>query len=183
MDENPAGIRRVLMLYVNSPILARHERKDFMDRQRLGAEIIGLTQTLYRVSRGLLRCEADREDAVQSAIEKAWSKAEKLRDERRLKPWLVRILINECYSLLRKKRRETTMASLPDGESLMEDDDARALRDALDTLPADLRMPILLHYMEGLSVSEIASALRCPKGTVLSRMSRGRKQMRMFLES
>ena len=45
-----------------------------MDRQRLGAEMVALTNTLYRVSRGLLRCEADREDAVQSAIEKAWAR-------------------------------------------------------------------------------------------------------------
>lgn len=151
-----------------------------MDRQRLGAEMVALTNMLYRVSRGLLRCEADREDAVQSAIEKAWAKADRLRDERSLKPCVIRILVNECYTLLRKKRRETAVEALPDGEAPA-DDSARELREALDALPDDLRMPILLHYMEGFSVEEIASALRCPRGTILSRMSRGRKQMRDFL--
>ena len=79
-----------------------------MNEQELGHRIVTLTATLYRVSCGLLRSEADREDAVQAAIEKAWVKAHSLRDEGRLKPWLVRILINECYSLLRRKGRVAT---------------------------------------------------------------------------
>ena len=49
------------------------------------------------------------------------------------------------------------------------------------SLPENERLPIVRHYLEGVSVREIAAALRCPKGTVLSRMSRGRRQLKRFL--
>ena len=151
-----------------------------MEQQELGERIIALTPTLFHVSFGLLRNEADREDAVQSAIEKAWAKASRLREPNKLKPWLIRILINECYSILRKKSHEILSDVLPESETCdgMKD---TTLQDAILQLPDDVRIPIMLHYMEGFSIKEIASTLRCPQGTVLSRMNRGRKQLRDFL--
>lgn len=151
-----------------------------MDKQELGRRIVALTGTLYHVSYSLLRSEADREDAVQSAIEKGWRKAASLRDERRLKPWLVRILMNECYSILRKNRREFP-AETPPIAAETADPTASALRDEILSLPETLRLPIVLHYMEGFSIRDIASALRCPKGTVLSRMNRGRSILKQHL--
>ena len=68
-----------------------------MDRQELGQRIVDWTPLLYHVACGLLSDENDREDAVQSAIEKAWRKADFLREPNKLKPWLVRILVNECH--------------------------------------------------------------------------------------
>lgn len=155
-----------------------------MTEQELGQRIIALTGTLYRVSCGLLQSPQDREDAVQSAVEKAWRKALSLRDEQRLRPWLIKILINECYTLLRKKGREIPMQEMP--ESPPPADEVRQgqgleLREAVLSLPETLRMPIVLHYMEGFSIQEISSALGCPKGTVLSRMNRGRKQLKDLL--
>ena len=148
-----------------------------MDKQELGRQMIALTGTLYHVSFSLLRNKADREDAVQSAIEKGWRKASALRDDRRLKSWMVRILINECYSILRRSIRETPVETLDEPAA---DTDCRDLnlKDELMALPEPLRLPIVLHYMEGFSINEIASTLRCPKGTVLSRMNRGRKLLK-----
>lgn len=146
----------------------------------MGTRIVSLTATLYRVSCSLLHSEADREDAVQAAIEKAWHKARSLRDESKLKPWLIRILINECYSIGRRHLREIPTDTIP--ESIApehgEDDD---LREALTKLSQIVRLPIVLHYMEGFTIAQIASMLRCPKGTVLSRMDRGRKQLKNLL--
>ena len=146
--------------------------------QDLGERIIALTGTLYRISCGLLGNEADREDAVQSAIEKAWRKAALLKDEQKLKPWLIKILINECYTLLRKKKREIPTETLPESASAQRDD---SLREAVLALPDNLRLPVLLHYMEGFSVNEVAAALHLPKGTVLSRLSRARKELKLSL--
>ncbi len=151
-----------------------------MDKQELERQIIALTGTLYHISYSLLRSEADREDAVQSAIEKGWRKAAALRDERKLKPWLVRILINECYTILRKNSREFPAETLYDPAAAVPSDHS-ALRDEILALPEPLRLPIVLHYMEGFSIKDIASALRCPKGTVLSRMNRGRKTLKNHL--
>lgn len=66
-----------------------------MTNEDFASRIVAMQGTLYRVTCTLLRDHADREDAVQSAIEKAWRKQSLLRDETRLKPWVVRILINE----------------------------------------------------------------------------------------
>lgn len=151
-----------------------------MDRQELGNRIVALTGTLYHVSYSLLRREADREDAVQSAIEKGWRKAAALRDERKLKPWLVRILINECYSILRASKRELPAETQYEPPGCA-DPRRDALRDGILALPDTLRLPIVLHYMEGFSINDIASALRCPKGTVLSRMNRGRNLLKEYL--
>ena len=76
-----------------------------MDRQELGQRIVDWTPLLYHVACGLLSGESDREDAVQSAIEKAWRKADSLREPDKLKPWLVRILVNECHEVLRRRKR------------------------------------------------------------------------------
>ena len=151
-----------------------------MSDQDLGVRIIALTATLYRVSCSLLSTEADREDAVQAAIEKAWQKAKGLRDEMKLKPWLVRILINECHNIGRRRKREILVETLPEKAS-QEDEDARLLRDGLLCLPPKVRIPLVLHYMEGFSVLEIATMLNCPKGTILSRLDRGRKQLKALL--
>ena len=145
-----------------------------MDKQEMGRQIVALTGTLYRVSYSLLRSEADREDAVQSAIEKGWEKAASLRDESRLRPWLIRILVNECYTILRRYGREYPVEAPRDDAALTADPYDSTLRDEILALPEELRLPIVLHYMEGFPIRDIASALRCPKGTVLSRMNRGR---------
>jgi RNA polymerase sigma-70 factor (ECF subfamily) len=151
-----------------------------MDKQELGRQMITLTGTLYHVSYSLLRSEADREDAVQSAIEKGWRKAVMLRDERKLKPWLVKILINECYTILRRNNREFPAETLQAAQEHT-NHSAAALKEEILALPEALRLPIVLHYMEGFTIKEIASALRCPKGTVLSRMNRGRSILKRNL--
>lgn len=151
-----------------------------MDRQELGQRIIELTPLLYHITCGLLSNEGDREDAVQSAIEKAWRRADSLRDPGKLKPWLARIVVNECRDALRHRKRELPTETLPE-ESAPPQQEQGELRELVMALPEAERLPIVLHYLEGFSTQEIASALRCPKGTILSRMSRGRRQLKRFL--
>ena len=55
------------------------------------------------------------------------------------------------------------------------------LKDALESLPPAQRLPLILHYFEGLSIKEVAMALRLPQGTVLSRMQRGRGKLKAIL--
>ena len=151
-----------------------------MTDQDLGTRIIALTATLYRVSCSLLKTEADREDAVQAAIEKAWRKAKSLRDESKLQPWLLRILINECYSIGRRRIREIPTDTLPE-PAMPDHGEEDDLHEALMALPQIVRLPIVLHYMEGFTIVQISSMLHCPKGTVLSRMDRGRKHLKSLL--
>lgn len=124
-----------------------------MDRQELGQRIVDWTPLLYHVACGLLSGESDREDAVQSAIEKAWRKADSLREPDKLKPWLVRILVNECHEVLRRRKREIPTENLPE-ESAPPPQEQRELRELVMSLPENERLPIVLHYLEGFSTQD-----------------------------
>lgn len=147
-----------------------------MTNEDFAARVMAMQGTLYRVSCAILRDHADREDAVQSAIEKAWRKLGALREESRLQAWLVRILINECYAILRRQKRETPVDVLPDAPA-PEGSDPDLYRFFTD-LPDTLRLTMVLHYVEGWDVKDVARIQRIPVGTVKSRLTRGREKMK-----
>ena len=97
---------------------------------------------MYRVACGLLRSDADRQDAMQSALLKAWEKRHTLRDEQLFTTWLIRILINECNSLLRRNARLIPMERLPETPTPAHNMDAR---DLVDRLPEKQRLCVRLH--------------------------------------
>ena len=76
-----------------------------MDKRQLGELILDSQETMYRVAKTLLCQDEDCMDAMQEAIVKAFAGIENLRHDRMAKTWLIRILINECYTLLRKKQK------------------------------------------------------------------------------
>ena len=147
-----------------------------MTNEVFAQRIIAMQGALYRVSASILNQECDREDAVQSCIERAWRKQSTLRDESRLHAWVTRILINECYAIIRRRRRETPVESVPDHPAPpgADPDLYRFFTD----LPDKLRLPMVLHYLEGYAVQEISAMLRLPAGTIKSRLSRGRDLMK-----
>ena len=147
-----------------------------MTNEDFASRIVAMQGTLYRVTCTLLRDHADREDAVQSAIEKAWRKRGLLRDETRLKAWVVRILINECYAILRRQQRVTPVESIPDGPA-PEGSDPDLYR-FFSGLPDTLRLTMVLHYVEGWGVEDVARMQRIPVGTVKSRLMRGREKIK-----
>lgn len=141
--------------------------------------VVEMRGTLYRVCYGLLRREADREDAVSECVRKALLKRETLRDEDAFRAWLIRILVNECHSIHRRSVRETLVDQVP--ERAAPRDATAALREAVLSLPEKLRLPVILHYMDGYPLSGVARALRVPEGTVKSRLARARERLRDFL--
>ena len=118
------------------------------------------------------------EDAAQETFFKAYRALDRFRGECADKTWLVRIFINECYDIHRRRAREAPR-EIPERAAPPGAD--RELHDALMRLPEEVRTPIVLHYMEGYSVEEIASALRLAQGTVKSRMRRGRAMLKELL--
>ena len=87
-----------------------------MTQTEFTQRVLAMQDRLYRVSCTLLRCEADREDAVQSALEKAWRGRFLLRQEQYMETWLTRILINECYAIMRRSRRIIPMAEVGENQ-------------------------------------------------------------------
>lgn len=155
------------------------ERRARMDRDEFTRRILAMRLTLYRVSYGILASESEREDAVQNAVMKAWQKHGQLRDERLMETWLVRILINECYNVKRAHRRISPMAELPERPAPA--DAGGEVRGAVLALPDKLRLPVVLHYMEGYRVDEIARMLHLPQGTVKSRLRNARARLKEML--
>lgn len=141
--------------------------------------IVGMTQTLYRVSYSQLSQSCDREDAVQECLYKAWKKRHHLKDERVMQTWVIRILINECRNIQKKGGRELPLDELP--ERAAPSTANHELHDALFSIDETIRLPILLYYVEGYSTQEIAQILRLPQGTVKSRMSRGRRELQKIM--
>lgn len=151
-----------------------------MTQAEFDGRVVAMQDTLYRISATLLRQQCDREDAVQGTIEKALRGRERLRDDRALEKWLARILINECYALLRKRKRETLYEDLPERETAA--DANPDLYRLFTSLSEKYRLPMVLYYVEGYTVEEIARMLRMPKGTLKSRLHRGRKLLRGSLD-
>ena len=147
-----------------------------MTQAEFARRVVAMQDTLYRVSTTLLPQLCDREDAVQSAIEQALRKREHLRDPDALAPWLTRILINECYALLRRRKHETLMDELPQRQ--VEADARPDIYQLFTSLEEKYRLPMVLYYVEGYCVKEIGSILRLPQGTVKSRLHRGRRLLR-----
>ena len=151
-----------------------------MTNEEFAKIVTDTAAVMYRVSKSILKNDEDCEDAVQEAIAKAFSKLWSLKNESFAKTWLIRIVINECYSILRKKK-----ISFYNKEITLEEADSNdysELYKALNELPADYRVTVVLYYIEGYSVKETAQILKVTEGTVKSRLSRGRKKLRGFLE-
>lgn len=141
--------------------------------------IVAMQDTLFRVCYSLLPQACDREDAVQECIRRAWEKRDQLKTDAYMQTWVIRILIRECCRAARGNRREIPTEQLPEREASSSSDPA--LRDAVMHLPERLRIPVVLHYMEGYELKEIAAALRLPLGTVKTRLSAARKRLKAML--
>ncbi len=149
-----------------------------MTKQQLADRIIALQDTLFRVSYSILPNRYDQEDAVQECARIALQKIGTLRQERYFNTWVIRILIHECYNVLRKKKREVPteeiLAHLPPNADY-------GVMEALMQLEEQVRLPIVLHYVEGYAIREIADMLGAPESTIKTRMAKGRRQARGIL--
>ena len=139
-----------------------------------------MSQTLYRIAYSILHNNPDCEDAVQDAILKAFTSIRSLRDVSLFKPWFIRILKNECFSLLRKRKRLIPLDALQEATETLSDVDID-LYNALNALNPDMRLTVTLFYIERYTIDEITYILHVPAGTVKSRLARGRETLREIL--
>ena len=147
-----------------------------IEERQFVSEVTEMKDMLYRLSVSYLHSDADAQDAVQQALEKAWQHRSRVGDGA-FRPWLTRIVINECKTQLRRVKRVQPSDKLEAYAGTTPPPDI-TLSDALSRLPDKLRTPLLLHYMEGFSVEEVAKSLRVPATTVRSRLYRARNALR-----
>lgn len=146
-----------------------------MDDRTFSELALGCERKLYRVAHTILRSDADCQDALQEAVFRAWSRRGSLSEARYFDTWLIRILINECRNIQRKAAKRPAVEPPPQPA------DTGELYDALMALDDKYRLVTELHYIEGYNVSEIASMLKIPQGTVKWRLSQARQRLREAL--
>ena len=132
---------------------------------------------LYRIACALLRSEADRQDAMQETALKAWKNRASLREEQYFRTWISRIMVNECHNLHRKNSRYVPVEELPDRPA--PDCGEQETRLMLESLPEKQRVPLVLHYLEGFSLEEIARVQHISLALVKYRMHQARKALRV----
>jgi RNA polymerase sigma factor, sigma-70 family len=151
-----------------------------MNKDEFTKNVLEAELSLYHISKGILINETDCEDAVQNAILKAYAKRNTIRETGFFKTWLIRILINECYQVLRTKKKEVSYEDYM-LEKATEPLQYPELYTVIKKLDIKHRMPIILCYIEGYSVNETAKILKIPVGTVKSRLFKARRQMKELL--
>lgn len=150
-----------------------------MTKEKFTRNILDCEEMLFRISMSMLKNEKDCEDAVQTAILTAYEKLSTLKNEEYFKTWLVRILINECNKQLKVRQKTTQIQDdYPVVNLSQEDTEIRML---VESLPLKIRQVIVLYYVEQFTTKEISLILKIPKGTVLSRLAKGRKLLKIEL--
>jgi len=130
---------------------------------------------MYRVVLAILMNDEDTADAIQDTMLTCWEKIHSLRQIGYFKTWMIRILINKCYDI--RKKRESTISLEEYEEPAQEDNYNLELKEALSTLEEKYRIILTLFYSEGYHIDEIARILKIPKSTVQTRLARGRDKL------
>lgn len=155
-----------------------------MTKDQLGMLIIGSERQMYCTAKTILKNDEDCADAVQEAIVKAFLKIDTLKNDKYAKTWLIRILINECYNLLRRESKLTLLESVS-GVSKAQTEEKKDYSDlyqAVNLLKEELKLPVVLYYAEEFSIREIAQILDISEGAVQKRLARARAQLKIQLE-
>ena len=161
------------------------------------AEIVKRHQrAVYRVAYGLTRNAADADDLAQETFVRAYQALGRFRAGEPLHPWLSRIAVNLCYSLFRRRTRrpETSIEPLVEAghqwsagedpaDETAERERAVHLEQAFAGLSQEHQAVLVLRVVQELSYEEIAAALGVPIGTVMSRLSRARAELKSRMKA
>ena len=173
------------------------------DRATFAEQAMQFAPQLYSAALRMTRNQADAEDLLQETYLRGYRGFERFTEGTNLRAWLFRILTNTYINIYRARQRRPVETDLADVEDLylyrrlgsldavlasrsaedqlldmFTDDEVKR---ALEDLPENFRLPVLLADVEGFSYKEIAEILDIPIGTVMSRLHRGRKAMQRAL--
>ena len=172
-------------------------------QEQFTADAMQYAPQLFSTALRMTRNRSDAEDLVQETYIKGWRSFHTFQEGTNLRAWLFRIMTNTYINKYNAQKRKGTEVELDDIEELFlykrlgsidqsqlsssaedqmlelfSDDE---VKNALEELPEDFRIPVLLSDVDGFSYKEISEMLEIPIGTVMSRLHRGRKAMQKML--
>jgi RNA polymerase sigma-70 factor (ECF subfamily) len=170
-------------------------------RERFERDVLPMLPNLYAAALRMTRNPSDAEDLVQDTYLRAFRGFSGFTEGTNLKAWLYRILTNSFINTYRKKQRQPQTVEGPDDldewylfdklggrnvelsaeTEVLDKIPDEAVKSALESLPENFRLPVLLADVEGFSYKEIAEIMDTPIGTVMSRLHRGRKALQRAL--
>jgi RNA polymerase sigma-70 factor (ECF subfamily) len=173
--------------------------QDLLDR--FDRDVLPVLPSLYGAALRMTRNPADAEDLLQETTLRAYRGFASFQEGTNLKAWLYRILTNSFINTYRKKQREPKTVDGPEDldewflydrlgaenvarsaeEDVLQNIPDADVKDALESIPENFRMAVLLADVEGFSYKEIAEITEVPIGTVMSRLHRGRKALEKAL--
>jgi RNA polymerase sigma-70 factor, ECF subfamily len=175
--------------------------REAINQKEFEREVLEHLPSMLAVANRLMRNSAEAEDLVQDSVLKAIRASQHFESGTNLRAWLLKILTNTFINRYRRGGLERSVLEGPDADPLadgwvsastmeaLRDPESQALRPilegeinkALDELPTEFRLAVVLSDIEDLSYKEISDVMGCPIGTVMSRLYRGRRMLKARL--
>ncbi len=142
--------------------------------------------SMSRTALAILHSEEDAADAIAETVLTAFMKLCNLRQPQYFKTWMTRILIYNCYHLLRRQKRAVPLDTVPEGvwaaDRTADYDNVIDIQSCFQELGENDRLVLTLFYLEDLPVRDIAGLLHIGEDAVKTRLSRGRKRFRAIYQ-
>ncbi len=179
-------------------LLAKAKNGDIASFERL---IEKHQKTAYNIALRTVGNEEDAKDLTQDALIKVYKNIHRFREDSSFTTWLYRIVVNTCKDEMKKKKlsvisidkevdtgESQVKLEIPDESSsperVLETAELNnVIQDAINTLPEQNRIAVVLRDIQGFSYEDISKLIDCPVGTVKSRINRGRKILRDILKN
>ncbi len=137
---------------------------------------------VFRVAFSCLRSQTDAEDVTQEVLLRLYETDYVFESRAHIKNWLVKVTYNECRKFWRRLWRRHENIDDYVEQLAFEETDCQDLFTAVMKLDRAKRIVVVLYYLEGYQIQEIAGILKIPPGTVGTRLARARKELRKYLE-
>lgn len=173
---------RLGVIYSSENIITKEELAIKGDKEAFVYLINEHRLSLYRIAKGILKDDYRVEDAISNAIIKAFENIKKLKKAEYFKTWLIRILINECNSILKKEKRILYLEDSVKEEAYIDLYENIDLINAIETLDDDLKLVTILYYFEDIDQKEIAKIISAKESTVRTKLFRARKKLYEILK-